>query len=135
MNNGNPIGIIQRPLEPKNENNHNHQRTKERIPNGILQRKEQNIHLLFALKKTQMSVVGYRVIPNEGKSIQVYTWEEAISVAEFLRQCVERQGIPTRLEALTEDYCIRNGSGVYARYDPPECQIVIMAVLRGHARL
>ena len=53
MNNGNPIGIVEGPLESKDQDQHNHQRTKKRVPNGIRQRKEQDIHLLFSNEKSQ----------------------------------------------------------------------------------
>ena len=80
-------------------------------------------------------ILGYRVLPNVGEPVFCRSWEEAISVAEFFRQSVERQGIPTFLERLTEVYCIQNGSGIYARYDPPQSQIVIEVVVSARASL
>lgn len=131
MNNGNPISIVKSPFEPKDQNEHDDQRTNECIPNRVACWNQPKIHLLFAMKKTQMSIhhiLGFRVLPNIGNPIFASSWNEAISVAEFLRQHLERQGIRTTLEPLTEHYCVQNGSGVYSRYDPLQSQIVIECV-------
>lgn len=46
MNDGNPVRIIERDSESKNENNNHDDRTYESVPNGVRGRDEPDVHLL-----------------------------------------------------------------------------------------
>jgi hypothetical protein len=84
-------------------------------------------------------VLGYNVFTMDDPDIfPAQSWEEAISIAEFIRQVMEKKGIQTTLiENFNEEYCVEHGSGVYATYYDQSrfVQIVISTIYGSHSRL
>lgn len=82
-----------------------------------------------------MDIVGYHVVPYDGDPLFVPNWTEAVSIAEFLCEWWEKQGLIVTRECVSESQCRRETFVTYCRYDGGTKTIVVECIRKRESRL